>query len=437
MVKDLPQLLRENVAAPPSSADAAVDIDAVLGAGRRRVRRRRTLVLSSTVAAATCAVVGGGVLVGDLMSEGADGPGIDTSGTPLVLEPVGPVLTLGDARRAVEGRDYTVLQEHENTDLERANGQYFDGVTDDGLLLFRDGPTGVRNLSTVALVDPTTGEKDWLPDPMQVLGEPISATADRLIYSPDLIDGGKVTLPVFDRTTRTWSSFRVSGFPRSESPMPLMFSHLAVGPDNRLYVGLMGDDAEHVNIWSVALDNPTDVRDENIVAGDFDVTGDELTWTATRNGPNSSVSIRDLSTGRETTFDPMSGDQCNQLRLDRVASYVVLGQYCAESGDGADNVRDDRVQIVTTTGEPVATIQGTYAEPTGLNEAGVVVSAGPAEDTGGTYFYDFSTGELSRISQSTSRYALATGPTPDTFFMWHTPSKEGKGAAQMLGRWLD
>ena len=45
--------------------------------------------------------------------------------------------TLADAQPAVEGRDYDVLASHTNDNLDRDNGQYFDGVTNDGLVLPR------------------------------------------------------------------------------------------------------------------------------------------------------------------------------------------------------------------------------------------------------------------------------------------------------------
>ena len=54
--------------------------------------------------------------------------------------PDAPTLHLADAERAVEGRDYRLLASYTNENLDRDNGQYFDGVTSDGLILFRDGP---------------------------------------------------------------------------------------------------------------------------------------------------------------------------------------------------------------------------------------------------------------------------------------------------------
>ena len=64
----------------------------------------------------------------------------------------------------MEGRDYRVLASYTNENLDRDNGQYFDGVTDDGLILFRDGPRIGPARPRFALMDPATGEKDWLPD---------------------------------------------------------------------------------------------------------------------------------------------------------------------------------------------------------------------------------------------------------------------------------
>ena len=57
-----------------------------------------------------------------------------------VPEVSGPSVRLTDARPAVEGQDYRELASYTNEDLESDNGEYFEGVTDDGLVLFRDGP---------------------------------------------------------------------------------------------------------------------------------------------------------------------------------------------------------------------------------------------------------------------------------------------------------
>ena len=78
--------------------------------------------------------------------------------------PDAPTMALADAQRAVEGRDYRVLASYTNENLDRDNGQYFDGVTDDGQILFRDGPRADQLYPRLALMDPSTGAKDWLPN---------------------------------------------------------------------------------------------------------------------------------------------------------------------------------------------------------------------------------------------------------------------------------
>ena len=65
-------------------------------------------------------------------------------------------MNLADAAPAVEGRDFEVLASYTNEDLDRENGQYFDGVTDDGLILFRDGPRSDQRIAVGA-----HGPRDW------------------------------------------------------------------------------------------------------------------------------------------------------------------------------------------------------------------------------------------------------------------------------------
>ncbi|HEX4977743.1 MAG TPA: hypothetical protein VFV40_07745, partial [Nocardioides sp.] len=173
MVNQLRDLMQQNVAAPPPDD---LDLSAVLTGGRRQVRRRRVAVLGGT-AAATAVMVGLGSLVWP------SAPDLEAADVPA---PDAPTLRLADAQQAVRGEDYRVLASHTNEDLNEDNGQYFDGVTDDGLVLFRDGPRMDRLRPRYALLDPATGEKDWLPDPPVAEGEqvwPVDLGADRLVLS--------------------------------------------------------------------------------------------------------------------------------------------------------------------------------------------------------------------------------------------------------------
>ena len=172
MVNDLKQLMRDNVAAPPPDH---LDLDALVGAGRRRVRGRRA------VAAGGPALLVAGVVTAAAVSwpSGTDRAG-EADRPPA---PDAPTITLSDAAQAVEGRDYEVLASYTNENLNRDNGQYFDGVTDDGLILFRDGPRMDQLYPRMALMDPATGAKDWLPDLRRGQAQtwPVDLGADRLV----------------------------------------------------------------------------------------------------------------------------------------------------------------------------------------------------------------------------------------------------------------
>jgi hypothetical protein len=153
MVNDLRDLLNDNVTSPPHDH---LDIGVVLAGGRRRVRRRRIAIVGGA-ALATAAVVVSGSLAG-LDTGSSDVAAAD------VPTPEAPTLRLAEAVEATEGTNYRVLASHTNENLNRDNGQYFEGVTDDGLILFRDGPRIDQLRPRFAFMDPATGEKDWLPD---------------------------------------------------------------------------------------------------------------------------------------------------------------------------------------------------------------------------------------------------------------------------------
>ena len=131
-MNDLKALMRENVAAPPPEH---LDVDV---AGGRRAppgprpahsgRRRRRLLVAGVVAVAAITL--------------AAGHRPRRNGRPSGRRRTRPRSSLADAAQGVEGRDYEVLTTYTNEDLDADNGQYLDGVTDDGLVLFRDGPRG-------------------------------------------------------------------------------------------------------------------------------------------------------------------------------------------------------------------------------------------------------------------------------------------------------
>ena len=445
---DVRALLHEAAADLPADD---IDLAAVLRDGRRQVRRRRARVVGGVAVAAVGAIVAG-TLVGQTDS-GRDAPAATTVPTP-----EGPVVRLADADRAREGVDYDVIATYTNEDLDAANGQYYDGVTDDGLILFRDGPRGMRNKVRLALLDPATGAKDWLPG----LDEkeqtwPVELGAERLTLASIAYDdtepfGGTLRAHVFDRAARAWTTLTWPGLPSvSGSRAPVM------GTDGRLYVGVpatqgspppggwptgpdgeaddAGAEGETYDLWSVSLTDPDDVRDEGLRYGALAFTDDAMIWSETTNGTNDRIHVRDLETGAEHSFDPRSGERCNLLGFGAVDDRIVLSQYCGTYADG----RDDRVQILTTGGDAVTTIQGDGID--GWVAGGVVKVSSHDPERAGLFVYEPESGRLTRVSEANSSFGLG-GPTPDGYLLWDTPVGEAAGpeepmpgATQWLARW--
>ncbi|QBR92152.1 hypothetical protein [Nocardioides euryhalodurans] len=436
MVNELRELLHDNAAHPPHEDR---DLGAVLRGGRRRVHRRRLGIAGGTAVAAV-SVIGLASVVWP------SPPDLTAAGVPA---PDAPTLRLADAREAVEGRDYTVLTSYTNEDLDADNGQYLDGVTDDGLVLFRDGPRSEQPWPRYALLDPATGGKDWLPAPDvgQATLEPVDLGEDRLVLA-GMAGGGMradVVAHVFDRGLGAWTTTRWADLPRVEQP-----GSAVLGPDDRLYVsvpntqgqppeggwptspGGEADDADAegdtYRLWSASLTDPDDVRDEGLTVGDVAFTDTSMVWTDRTNGDSGRVHVRDLATGEEEAFDPRSGARCNLLSFGATADRVVLGQYCGTY----DGVRDDRVQVLSTEGDQVVTVQDSDIDG-GLGVGSDVVTVTSYQRGGaGTYIYDLANDRFLRVSDDVSSWATG-GPTQPDQVLWGTPVNRGHGATQWLG----
>lgn len=453
MLNQLQDLLHATADTAPEDGFDPVTL---VRAGRSRVRRRR-VVAAGGVALATAALVGVTTLA---VPGGGDREGRIADHPPT---PDAPIVRLADATAAVEGRDFRVLASHTNENLNRTNGQYFEGVTADGLVLFSDGPHGNDNRVRLALMDPATEEKDWLPatgddvDVSNLLARPLEMSEERLLFAS--FTGPTAAEPVllaFDRGTREWRTTQWSGLPEpSQASFP---TSPALGPDGRIYLALpatsgeppaggwpTGEDGEAddagaagdtYDLWSLSTTDADDVRDEGLRVGDFAFTQDALVWTDTTNGTNDRVHVRDLATGEEHDFDPGSGERCNLLSFGASGDHVVMGQYCGTYR----RERDDRVQVVTLDGEQVVTLQGdgldgslagsTTGEPT------LVTVESWDREQGGTYVYDLTTGRFLRLSTATSSFAVG-GPAPAGQLLWHTPVNRRRGATQWLGELLD
>lgn len=451
-MNEMRALLRE---AAETSPQDETDLSAVLASGRRRVRRRR-LAVAGAVAAVTA--VGTAVVV--VAEPGGSDP--DRVAEHRVPRPEGPVLRLDDATRAVAGRDYERLASSTNKDLAMRNGRTFDGVTEDGQILVVERANDVTNQVRMALRDPATGRLDWLPDVApQLQPRPVLLGRDRLVFEAGDEPGKALRVLVLDRATRRWSQQTWPGLPRAET------YPTAVAPDGRLYVGIRatageappggwptspdgdaedaGAEGDTYALWSVSLDDRSDVRDEDLRVGSFDVTDRALVWTATTNGTNRRIHVRDLATGEEHDFDPHSGKRCNLLGFSASGDKIVLGQYCGTYDDG----RDDRVQVLSTEGDTITTIQGSSIDG-GLGDGGtgggghlVSVQAWSGKEEG-TYVYDLDTTRFLRLTDSVSTYS-GGGPTPAGSLFVGLAYGQGKGqqpepgidlgATQWLVRW--
>ena len=432
MVTELRELMREASSHPPQERG---DLAAVLGAGRRRVRVRRAGIVGGTALAA------GAITLGSMAWLDPAPADLAAAGVPRAE---GPVIGLADARPAVEGTDYRDLTTYTNKDLSSDNGEYFDGVTDDGLVLFREGQTMDRPTERLALMDPATGEKQWLPDPPGDSSQAwaVELSEDRLVLMRFESVGAsgmnsRPVLDVYHREDGVWSSISWPRLPADDDP-----SFVTIGPDGRAYVALvtdpgdvpeggwpMGPDGEADDadaegdvraLWSMSLTDPDDVRDENLQVGSFAFDGDRLVWTDSSNGAAGRVHVRDLETGDETSFDPQLGEKCNLLGFDVADGRIAMSQYC---GTYAGGVRDDRVQVVTTEGEQVVTLQDNGVDGGNLVGGGdfmTVVAYDRA--TSGTYLYDFEDGSLVRLSEGHSPWAAGSGPTPGDQFLWNEPA---------------
>ncbi|MGN6574575.1 MAG: hypothetical protein ACTHKG_02705 [Nocardioides sp.] len=446
MVNELRHLLRDNVTAPPPED---LDLSAVLQGGRRRVRRRRFVAVGGTAIAAA-AVVGLTSLVWP------SAPDLDAAGVP---RPDAPVLRLADAQPATRGEDYRVLASYTNRDLDADNGQYFDGVTDDGQILFRDGPRQDLLRPRYALMDPATGTKDWLPEPPTPDNTdlwPVDLGTGRLLFTgiqwSDQAGGdpsvqGRLFALVFDRSTHAWHRVGWTALPAVEGPYAGMLA-----PNGRLYVRVPAttgepppggwptgpdgeaDDADAegdtYRLWSASLTDPEDVRDERLTVGDVAFTEKSMVWTDSTNGDAGRVHVRDLGTGAEHAFDPHAGDKCNLLSFGATDERVVMSQYCGTYGGG---VRDDRVQVLTTDGDQVVTLQDSDVEGSLGTGNDVVTVTSYQRGRSGTYAYDLANDRFLRISDEVSSWSTG-GPTPPRFLMWNTPENHGHGAKQWIGK---
>ena len=395
MVTELRHLLEESVQHPPAEPHGTA---AILRRARARRRRHQVVAAGSALAVLAVAGIGYGVV-----RELTGGTGADRVAH---TEPVGPVVHPDVAVPGGPGKDVTVFASYLNRHVNSRNGRHYEQVTSDGRVLVsqatrRDQFDPLSEYTRFGLQDPVTGGLRWLPAPPGARyaddhapsGPMVVAVHGNTVVWLDR-DRAPVPIDVYDLGTRTWSHFTIDtkAFPGSDDGIDLEAP--AVSGD-RLYFVPLGLDAPlyRRTLWSVPLDGsepPTEVTR----VGDWGIDGDTLVWTDISNAPTSRVTVRNLETGKEHSFDPQSGDRCNQLSLAVARGVIALGEFCGEKGP----IRDDRVHVVTTDGRPLVTLQGSGIEVGGVSRGFVTATAYGEGAPAGTYVYDLAASRLVRIS---------------------------------------
>lgn len=433
MVTELRHLLEESVQRPPAEPHGT---GTILRRARARRRRHRMVAVGSALAVVAVAGVAYGVVHELTGGTGAD-PVTHTA-------PVGPVVHPDDAVPGGPGKDVTVFASYLNHHVNSRNGRNYEQVTSDGRVLVSQATRHDRfdpltEYTRFGLQDPATGALHWLPAP------PDAGYADDHAPSGPMVvavhgdtvvwldrDRAPIPIDVYDLGTRAWSHFTIytKAFPGSDDGIEL--EEPAVSGD-RLYFVPLGLDAPlyRRTLWSVPLDGsepPTEVTR----VGDWGIDGDTLVWTDITNGPVSRVTVRNLETGKEHSFDPQSGDRCNQLSLGVAHGVIALGEYCGEKHRG----RDDRVHVVTTNGRPLVTLQGSGIEAAGVSRGFVTADAYGEGAPAGTYVYDLAASRLVRISTdvgSVGRVGPYTGAGGRTL-TWSVPVSPND-IKLFAGRW--
>jgi hypothetical protein len=431
MVTELRHLLEESVQHPPAEPH---DTHAIVGRARRRRTRQRLGVAGSVLAVALVASGGYAVVHG---SADGDAPVAHTA-------PVGPVVHLQDAEQAVEGKDYTVGATYLNHNLDRGNGRLYDRVSSDGRVVVsqatRRDPTEVlTEYQRFALQDSATGALTWLPAPTDARYADDHAPSGPVVVAVQgdsvvWLDRERSPMPVdiYDLGSRTWSHLDLrtkSLVDGAKGVVELSGVSLAAG---RLYFvpeTFQGPSYTR-QLWSVPVDGSAAPRREAVV-GDFAIDDGTLVYTEATNRPIGRITVRDLADGAEHSFDPESGDRCNQLSISLAAGIIGLGEYCGRH----DGVRDDRVHVLTTDGRPLVTIQGNGVDGGAVGRGFVLATTyGQPGAAAGTFVYDIDAGRLLRLSTGSPKYGpgAAAGGTTLT---WSLPVNHRHGMKLFAGRW--
>ncbi len=354
------------------SADGPVDdldLHAVIGAGRSRVRRRRAV--AGVAGAAVLGLAAVVVL-----------PGVGSEPGPATAQV--RVLTFDDATPADPGRDYRVLAEY----TARATGDttisdFVRGVLPDGTVVAARYPNGPDQPTVIALLGPERTRTVEAPiDLVNYLG----ATAGELVFGSQ--ERGLWLLSIADLQWR--HILEETDVSPNHTVQPL------TGNDGHIYVaGAAFDDEEVRTIYDVDL--ATGQATELVRGGDVAASGGTVAWTDAYGAPVQTVTLQDEA-GGTSSFDTHTGD-CVGVGLGITDQRVVLMTNCNEgAGDDESNDEITRVDVFDLEGNPVARITGDDMGPARMADRYLTLTSFAGEHEG-SYTYDLETERFLRVTE--------------------------------------
>lgn len=408
----LTTLLREaSTDGPPEH----VDLDALLGTARSRVRRRR-----AATGLAVAAVVGLGASVA-LVGPDGDGSEQEPAAPPQVR-----VLTLEDAEVAEPGRDYEVLDTFTAHSREpQLTGDVVRGVLPDGRIVAQRYPHRGDGPSRIALVGPGgTRSAEAPPSLTNYLG----ASGELLVFGNDT-DG----LWLLDQSSMEWRQGLEGRLLDINVPVQSVDQDLPVGSGprggvpNRIYLPASASGQPQRPLFEVDLDALT--ATEMARGGAVASYAGMVAWTDAHDAPVQEVTVR---SGGTTSFDPHTGD-CLGKAIGLTADRVVLMSNC-DDGAGDSEYSDvvTRIDVFDLDGTPLTRISGDDLGPVRMTDRFLTLASWE-DETAGTYTYDLDSGGFLRVTDAMS--ALAGNETGDgSTLVWEQRLDGDTGATYVVAR---
>ena len=387
-----------------------IDPQALVRAGRARVRRRRGVAAIGVAAAA-------GLVAVIPMVAGSPGTSARPYGQP------GQVLTLADASPAQNGVDYDVLSTFKAHVTDGGfEGQFVRAVLPDGTVVVQSYPDGRGTVSRISLI--RNGNTRTVDAPRS-LENYLGATPTAAIFG----DGKGSGVWLLDLTALTWRhTLEQQDLDTNVPAQPLTAS---TARPNEIYVpasATAGDERRKI----LRADLNQAAGAQLATGGDVAAFGGRIAWTATHDAPNGRVVLRDETTGKDTSFDPDTG-RCDQKALGLTTDRVVVMVNCADAGEEQSETDVvDRIDVFDLDGKPIARITGDDLGPVRMTDRFITMSSW-SNDEAGTYTYDLATGRFLMVEKTMSGLTGRETGSGSTL-VWQQRLDGGRGATYVVAQ---